>query len=51
MSGSWSGVVKLVQDEEQRAVYTNCYGHALKLVCSDSIKGCQLMKDALDIVY
>ena len=42
---------KLVQDEEPRAVYTHCYGHALNLACSDSVKRCKLMKDALDIVY
>ena len=51
MSGLRSGVVKLVQNEEPRAVYTHCYGHPLNLACSDSIKGCPLMKDALDIVY
>ena len=51
MSGSRSGVAKLVQDEETRAVYTHCYGHALNLACSDSVKVCQPMKDALDIVY
>ena len=51
MSGSRSGVVKLVQEKEPRAVSTHCYGHALNLACSDSVKGCQLMKDALDIVY
>ena len=51
MSGSRSGVVKCVQEEEPRAVYTHCYGHTLSLACSDSVKGCQLMKDALNIVY
>ena len=51
MSGSRSGVVKLVQEEEPRAVYMHCYGPALNLACSDSVKGCQLMKDAHDIVY
>ena len=51
MSGSRSGVVKRVQEEEPRAAYTHCYGHALNLECSDSVKGCQLIKDALDIVY
>ena len=32
-------------------MFTHCYGHALNLACSDSLKGCKLMKDALDIVY
>ena len=44
MSRSKSGVAKLVQDEEPRAVYTHCYGHALNLACSDLTKRCKLMK-------
>ena len=51
MAGSRSGVATLVQQEEPRAVFTHCYGHALNLACSDSLKGSKLMKDALDIVY
>ena len=51
MAGSRSGVATLVQKEEPRAVFTHCYGHALNLACSDSLKGCKLMKDALDIVH
>ena len=31
-------------------IYT-CYGHALSLACSDAIKGCKLMKNALDTSY
>lgn len=50
-SESRSGVVKRVLEEEPRVVYTHCYGHTLNLACSDSVKGCQLMKDTLDIVY
>ena len=46
MSGSKSGVATLVQKEEPRAVFTHCYGHALNLACSDSLKRCKLMKDA-----
>ena len=51
MAGSRSGLAILVQQEEPRAVFTHCYGHALNLACSDSLKGSKLMKDALDIVY
>ena len=51
MADSRSGVATLVQQEEPRAVFTHCYGHALNLACSDSLKGSKLMKDALDIVY
>ena len=49
MAGSRSGVVTLVQQDEQRVVFTHCYRHALNLACSDSLKGSKLMKDALDI--
>ena len=49
MAGSRSGVGTLVQKEEPRVVFTHCYGHALNLACSDFLKGCKLIKDALDI--
>ncbi len=51
MSGAKSGVAKRIQDEEKRAVYTHCYGHALNLACSDAIKGCKLTKEALESAY
>ena len=51
MAGSRSGVAKLVSEEEARAIYTHCYGHALNLACADTIKRCKIMKDALDITY
>ena len=31
-------------------IFTHCYGHALNLAVGDSIKQCQLMKSALDVV-
>ena len=46
-----SGVACKVSNEEPRAVYTHCYGHALNLACGDTIKKCQLMKDALDTTH
>ena len=49
MSGSRGGVVKMIQDEEPRAIYTHCYGHSLNLACCDMVKHCKIMKDALDI--
>ena len=51
MSGHKSGVAAVLQSEEPRAVYTHCYGHALSLACSDAVKNCKIMKDALDTSY
>ena len=51
MSGTKSGVAARLLEEEPRAVYTHCYGHALSLACSDSIKQCKIMKDALDVTH
>ena len=51
MSGNRSGVAKPISDLESRAVYTHCYGHALNLAASDTLKQCKLMKDALDTSY
>ena len=51
MSGSRGGVAAVLQREEPRAVYTHCYGHTLNLACSDAVKNCKIMKDALDTSY
>ena len=51
MSGSINGVATKILEEEPRALYTHCYGHALNLACSDAIKGCKLMRNALDTSY
>ena len=51
MSGSKGGVAALIQQEEPRAVYTHCYGHALNLACGDAVKKCELMKNTLDTSY
>lgn len=51
MSGARNGVAKLIIDEEPRALYTHCYGHALNLACSDAVKGCKVMRDVLDTSY
>ena len=34
-------------DEEPRALFTHCGGHKTSLASGDSIKGCQILKDAL----
>lgn len=51
MTGIRLGVAKQLLDEEPRAVYTHCYGHALNLACGDAIKQCSLIKNALDITH
>lgn len=51
MSGAKSGVAKRISDEERRAVYTHCYGHALNLAASDAVKQSKIMRDALDTTF
>ena len=51
MSGLRNGVVKQIQDEELRAIYTHCYGHSLNLTASDTIKKCKTMKKALETTH
>ena len=51
MSGSKSGVAKRISELESRAIYTHCYGHALNLAASDSIKKSKIMKDALETTH
>ncbi len=46
-SGSRSGVATRIVREEPKAIYTHCYGHSLSLACSDTIKNCTLMRNAL----
>ena len=51
MSGAKGGVAKLINDDEPRAVYTHCYGHALNLSVGDTVKQCRVMRFALGTVY
>lgn len=51
MSGSKGGVAALIQQEQPRAVYTHCYGHALNLACGHAVKNCELMRNTLDTSY
>ena len=51
MSGTRGGVARKIVDEESRALYTHCYGHALNLAVSDTVKKSQLCKDALDTAF
>jgi len=49
--GLKSGVATQLSEDELRAIYTHCYGHAFNLACSDTIKQCMLMRDALDTTH
>ena len=51
MKGGNTGVAKQLLQEESRALYTHCYGHALNLAVGDAVKHCKVMKDALDTTY
>ena len=51
MSGYKSGVAAKLLQEEPKALYTHCYGHALNLACADAIKHSKVMRDALDTAY
>lgn len=48
MSGRISGVSTQLLNEEPRAIYTHCYGHALNLACQDTVRSVKVVKDALD---
>ena len=50
MSGAKKGVAKVIANKESRAIFTHCYGHALKLAVGDTIKQCQVMKSTLEVM-
>ena len=51
MAGTKAGVAARIQQEEAKAIFTHCYGHALNLSVSDTIKRCKVMKDCLDTCF
>ena len=51
MKGARNGAAKQLRDEEPRAIYLHCNGHALNLASGDTVKKSKLMKDALDVTY
>ena len=51
MKGAINGLSKQISDIESKALYTHCYGHSLNLAAGDTIKGCKLLQDALDITF
>ena len=51
MSGACKGVAKLINQEESRAIYMHCYGHALNLAVGDCMKSSKICKDSLDTAF
>ena len=51
MTGSRNGVATQICVEEPKALFLHCCGHALNLAVSDTVKGCQVVKDALDTAF
>ena len=51
VSGVRNGVAKEIRDEEPKAHFTHCYGHALNLAASDTIKRCHTVKKALETTH
>ena len=50
MRGCVTGVATLLNDEP-RAIYTHCYGHALNLACQDTVCGVKVVKDVLNTTF
>lgn len=51
MTGARGGVAVKIQALEPKALFTHCYGHALNLSVSDTIKQSSILKDCLDTCY
>ena len=43
-------MAKVINDDEASTIYPHCYGHALNLSVGDTIRQCQIMKAAIDVV-
>ena len=51
MTGAKAGVEAKINQMEPRALFTHCYGHALNLAVSDTIKRSRPMRDCLDTCF
>ena len=51
MAGIRNGVAAQMCAVEPRALYSHCYGHALNLATSDTIKKNKILRDVLDTVF
>jgi len=50
MAEARNGIATQILSEEPRAAFTHCYGHALNLAVSDTVKKNKILRDTLDIV-
>ena len=50
MSGMKKGAAKVIASKDSCANFTHCYGHAINFGVGDTIKLCQLMVSALDVM-
>ena len=51
MAGAKACVAASIAEKESQAVYTHCFGHALNLAVSDTVKQCQLIKGYSDASF
>ena len=51
MAGAKVDVDTIIQELETRSVFLHCYGHALNLAVSDTIKQSHPLKECLDTCY
>ena len=51
ITGAKKGVATQLRQTEPRALLTHCYGHALNLAVSETIRTSKVMKDALDTTF
>ena len=51
MTGAKAGVAAKINQMEPRALFTHCYGHALNLAVSDTIKRSRPMRDCIDTCF
>ena len=51
MAGIRNGVAAQICAEEPRAMFSHCYGHALNLATSDTVKNNKILRDVLDTVF
>lgn len=51
MAGIRNGVAAQICAEEPRAMFLHCYGHALNLATSDTVKNNKILCDVLDTIF
>ena len=51
LPGANNDVAANITSKETRAVYTNCYGHAVNLTVGDTVKRSKVMRNSLNTVF